>query len=381
MTTAEILARLVGFNTVSNLSNLPLVDWIETYLLAHGIKAVRVPDPTGEKACLFARIGPDEGQAIGLSAHTDVVPVEGQNWTSDPFVLTERDGRLYGRGSCDMKGFIACVLAAVPAMVAGRLTTPIQIALTYDEETTFDGAVAAVGALGTAWQKPRAMIVGEPTSMKVVDAHLSIAGSRMKITGRAAHSSQPQRGANAIFAAGLVIEELARIRDELIAAGDPTGRFTPPYSSVNIGRIEGGTAHNIVAETCRVEYGMRGVPGSDVERLLDRVERFADRDVLPILRASAPEAEITHKRWLFVPGLEPQPGSEAETLAFQLAGTNGTTTVAYATEGGVFQRAGIPTVVCGPGSIDQAHAPDEYIELSELAACERFIARLIERCR
>ena len=217
--------------------------------------------------------------------------------------------------------------------------------------------------------------------MRVVDAHLSIAGSRMTIVGRPAHSSQPQRGANAIFAAGLVIEELSRIREEFIAAGDPSGRFTPPYSTVNVGRIEGGQAHNIVAERCFIEYGMRGVPGSDVEAALDRVEHFATREVLPLLQRTAPEAEIRHERWLFAPGLEPAPGSAAETLAFALAGSNATTTVAYATEGGMFQRAGIPTVVCGPGSIDQAHAPDEYVEISELAACERFIGRLVEMCR
>lgn len=379
--TREILSTLVGFDTVSSRSNLPLLDWVGAYLARHGVSATRLPDPTGEKACLFARIGPAEGEAIALSAHTDVVPVEGQDWSSDPFVLTERGTRLYGRGACDMKGFIACVLAAVPDMVARPLSTPIQIVLTYDEETTFDGVVAAVAALGEEWAKPQALIVGEPTSMQVVDAHLSIAGSRMKITGRAAHSSQPQRGANAIFAAGLVIEELARVREDLIAAGDPTGRFTPPYSTVNIGRIEGGVAHNIVPDLCRIEYGMRGVPGSDIETMITRVERFADENVLPMLRETAPEAMIEHRRWLYVPGLEPAPGSTAERLAFQLAGTNSTTTVAYATEGGVFQRAGIPTVVCGPGSIDQAHAPDEFIEISELAACERFIARLVETCR
>lgn len=377
----EILRTLVGFDTTSNRSNLPLVEWVRDYLESHGITATVVPNEAGDKACLFAHVGPADRPAIGLSAHTDVVPVAGQNWTSDPFILTEREDRLYGRGSCDMKGFVSLALAALQRLAATDLKTPVQLVLTYDEETTFDGVVDAIRQLDRSWERPSALIVGEPTSMQVVDAHLSIAGMRMEITGRAAHSSAPDRGANAIFAANDIINELVRVREEFIAHGDPTGRFDPPHSTLNVGRIKGGTAHNIVAEHCMIEFGMRGVPGLDLEAVLDRMERFAQEEVLPKLRATAPESEIKAERWLFNPCLSPEPGSAAEQLAFRLAGANATHTVTYATEAGMYQQAGIPTVVCGPGSIDQAHAPDEYIELSQLALGEAFFDRLLAVCR
>jgi acetylornithine deacetylase len=376
-----ILARLVGFDTVSSKSNLPLINWVRDYLAQHGVEARVVPDASGDKALLFARIGPEDVPALALSAHTDVVPVTGQDWASDPFTLTERDGRLYGRGSCDMKGFIAVVLAAVPALKAAALRRPVEIVLTYDEETSMDGATHALALLGAAWQKPLAVIVGEPTSLQVVDAHLSIAGLRMTIHGRAAHSSLPHLGASAVLAAYEIIGELERIAAEFRMAGDPTGRFTPPYSTLNVGRIDGGTAHNIVPEHCRLEFSMRGVPGCDIEAAVDRVVAFATGPVLAKLRETAPDAGIDIQRWLTAPALAPKSGSEAERVAMHLAGTNRTGTVAYATEAGLFQRADLSAVVCGPGSIDQAHAPDEFIELEQLAAGEAFMRRLIEHCR
>lgn len=378
--TIDILERLVSFDTTSSRSNLDLTHWVREYLAGHGVAAEIVPNAEGDKALLFARIGPDGVPALALSAHTDVVPVTGQAWSTDPFTLVERDERLYGRGSCDMKGFIAVVLAAVPALKAARLARPVQIVLTYDEETSMDGVADALRAVGTAWQPPLAVIVGEPTLMQVVDAHLSIAGLRMTITGRAAHSSLPQLGASAVLAAHEIIGELQRIQAEFTAAGDPTGRFTPPHSTLNVGRVEGGTAHNIVPARCFLEFSMRGVPGTDIEAAIDRVMDFANGPVLARLRETAPEAGIEIERWLLAPALAPETGSDAERIAMRLAGTNQTATVAYATEAGAFQRAGIPTVVCGPGSIDQAHAPDEFIALSQLAAGEAFMARLIEEC-
>jgi acetylornithine deacetylase len=379
--TIAILTRLVGFDTVSSKSNLPLIEWVRDYLAGHGVEARVVPNAVGDKALLFARIGPDDVPALALSAHTDVVPVAGQNWSSDPFTLTERNGRLYGRGSCDMKGFIAVVLAAVPALKAATLRRPVELVLTYDEETSMDGVAHALVMLGDAWQKPLAVIVGEPTSLEVVDAHLSIAGLRMTIHGRAAHSSMPHLGASAVLAAHEIIGGLERIAAEFRSAGDPTGRFTPPYSTLNVGRIEGGTAHNVVPEHCRLEFSMRGVPGCDIEGAMDRVVAFATGPVLDKLRETAPDASIDIQRWLTAPALAPETGSEAEGIAMHLAGTNRTATVAYATEGGAFQRAGLSTVVCGPGSIDQAHAPDEYIEIGQLAAGEAFMQRLLEHCR
>ncbi len=377
----SILERLVAFDTVSSKSNLELIDWVQKYLTDCGLASAILPSASGDKASLLARIGPDNEPAIALSAHTDVVPVAGQNWSSDPFTLIERDGKLYGRGSCDMKGFVALMLAAVPALMEKPLKRPVQLVLTYDEETTMDGVADSLRHIGQEWQRPAAVIVGEPTSMQVVDAHLSIGGVRMVIHGRAAHSSLPHLGASAIDAAHQVIGELMRIRDEFIAAGDPTGRFTPPHSTLNVGRIQGGQAHNIVAPSCMLEFSMRGVPGSDIEGAIERVIAFGEGPVLSRMRATAPEAHIDVERWLLAPSLGPRPGSEAELIAMRLAGTNSTTTVSYATEAGHYQRADIPTVVCGPGSIDQAHAPDEFIELSQLAAGEAFIQRLIEECR
>jgi len=375
-----ILEKLVAFDTTSRNSNLPLIDWVRDYLEGLGVEAIVRPNETGDKALLLARMGPSDIPAVALSAHTDVVPVTGQNWTSDPFILTEREGKLYGRGACDMKGFIALVLAAVPSFLEKPLRRPVQIVLTYDEETSMAGVAHAIGELGSAWQKPDAVIVGEPTMMEVVDAHLSIAGVRMTIRGRAAHSSLPHLGASAIFAAEEIMAELVKIREEFKAAGDPTGRFTPPYSTLNIGRIEGGTAHNIVAEKCMIEFSLRGVPGYDIEDAVERICAFAHGPVLARMRQTAPESEIDIRRWFSVPSLAPDPGSEAEKLAMRLAGTNTTATVSYATEAGSFQRAGLATVVCGPGSIDQAHAPDEYITLEQLARGERFLARLAEEC-
>ncbi|MGQ4274865.1 acetylornithine deacetylase [Terrihabitans sp. B22-R8] len=375
-----ILEKLVSFDTTSDRSNLELIGWVQNYLADAGVAATVVPNASGTKALLFARIGPEDVPALALSAHTDVVPVSGQEWSSDPFVLTLRDDRLYGRGACDMKGFIAVVLAAVPALRAASLKRPVQIVLTYDEETTMDGVADALRALGMAWQPPHAVIVGEPTSMRVVDAHLSIAGVRMDITGRAAHSSLPHLGASAVLAAHEIIGELQAIAAEFRDAGDPTGRFTPPHSTLNIGRIEGGSAHNIVPVNCSLEFSMRGVPGCDIDAAVDRIISFALGPVLQRLQETAPEARIAIDRWLVAAALAPDPGSPAERIALRLAEANDTTTVAYATEAGAFQRAGLPVVVCGPGSIDQAHTPDEYIELSQLAAGEAFMARLIREC-
>lgn len=378
--TEEILAHLVAFDTTSRNTNLPLIGFVRDYLEAYGIASTVIPNEEGDKASLFATIGPQDRSGICLSGHSDVVPVDGQPWTTDPFTLTPRDGRLYGRGSCDMKGFVATCLALVPDMVAARLSTPIHLIVSYDEELGCTGVVPAVRRLGVDLPKPRACIVGEPTSMRVVDAHKSGIGYITTVTGREAHSSMPQLGANAIFAAAELVRELDRCRAELVEAGDPTGRFDPPNTTVQVVMIEGGTASNIVPRQCRLRWNVRGLPGFDEDALVARLTAFAEETVLPRLRASAPEASIVTEFTYKVPPLAPEPGSEAEALAMRLAGQNRTYTVAYGTEGGHFQSQGIPTVVCGPGSIDQAHKPDEYIEVSELRACERFLKGVIAAC-
>jgi acetylornithine deacetylase len=379
-TTEELLAHLVAFDTTSRNSNLELIAFVRDYLSAYGVDSVTVPNEEGDKASLFATIGPSGMGGVCLSGHSDVVPVDGQPWTTDPFTLTPKDDRLYGRGSCDMKGFLATCLAMLPEMTAARLSTPIHLLVSYDEEVGCNGVVPAVRKLGVDLPLPRACIVGEPTSMRVVDAHKSGVAYVTTVIGREAHSSMPQLGANAIFAAAELVGELDRYRAELIEAGDPSGRFDPPNTTLQVTVIEGGTAGNIVPRRCAIRWNLRGLPGFDENALLDRFERFGREVVLPKLRASAPEAEITTDFIYKVPPLAPETGSEAETLALRLAGQNRTYTVAYGTEGGHFQAQGVPTIICGPGSIDQAHKPDEFIEVAQLRACERFLKGLIGEC-
>ncbi|HSI41981.1 MAG TPA: acetylornithine deacetylase [Xanthobacteraceae bacterium] len=379
--TEELLARLVAFDTTSRNSNLDLIAFVRDYLAGLGVESVTIPNAAGDKASLFATIGPAGEPGVCLSGHSDVVPVDGQPWSTGPFALTAQDGRLYGRGSCDMKGFIAACLALVPDMLAARLVVPIHILVSYDEEVGCTGVVPAVRRLGVDLPKPRACIVGEPTSMRVVDTHKSGLAYVTTVTGREAHSSMPQLGANAIFAAAEIVAELDRARAELEALGDASGRFDPPSSTVQVTVIEGGTAGNIVPRQCAVRWNVRGLPDFDEHAFHDRIERFALGTVLPRLRATAPEAEIRTDQIYRVPPLAPEPGSVAEALAMRLTGQNRTFAVSYGTEGGHFQAAGVPTIICGPGSIDQAHKPDEYIDIEQLRACERFLIGLIGECR
>lgn len=376
----EILARLVAFDTVSAKSNLALITYVEQLLASVGVASVRTPDATGEKASLFATVGPAGRGGVVLSGHTDVVPVAGQDWTTDPFTLTARDGRLHGRGACDMKGFLAGVLAAVPGFLAAGLTTPIHLLFSYDEEVGCIGVEPTIARFGVDLPKPLLCLVGEPTGMEVVDAHKSVFAFQTLVTGRAAHASMPQLGANAALAGAKLLGELDRMRATLTAAGDTSGRFTPPETTITVGIVESGTANNIVPSRCRIAWGFRGLPGFDSAEPPRRLQAFAEREVLPGLRATAPEAAVVTRLMGHVPGLTPDPGSPAETLAFALAGRNRALAVSYGTEAGHFQAAGVPTVVCGPGSIAQAHTSDEFLDDSQLTALERFLDRLAERC-
>lgn len=377
-TSRDILERLVSFDTTSSRSNLDLIDYVRSYLEGYGIPSTLFFNPERDKANLFATIGPTEDGGIALSGHTDCVPVTDQNWSSDPFTLTERDGRLYGRGTADMKGFLACCLAKVPDVLAKKPSKPIHLAFSYDEELGCEGVQSLVNALGVAHPLPGAVVVGEPTSMEVVDAHKSIWDFRTTIAGRAAHSANIHLGANAILAASELIGELVAMRDEAIAAGDPSGRFDPPYTTVHVGTIGGGTAVNVVPTLCRFTWEIRGLPGVDIDAMVARFERFARDTVLRKLQQVAPEASIRTERLVHVAGLRPEPGSPAERLAMRCAGRNATHTVSFATEGGIFQSQGAPTIVCGPGDIVQAHQPDEFIEIEQLGACERFLDRVID---
>jgi acetylornithine deacetylase len=372
----DILARLVAFDTTSHKSNRDLVAFVETYLAGHGVTADLIPTADGEKASLFATIGPAGTGGIGLSGHTDVVPADPSAWSSDPFTLRAEGGRLYGRGTADMKGYLACVLAMVPAFTRRQLKVPLHIVFSYDEETGCTGVRPMIAELGERLPKPRAVIVGEPTSMAVVDAHKGPVRWQVTVTGRAAHSSMAPLGVNAIATAAQLIGELARIEADL-AASPPDPRFTPPFPTLQVTEIDGGTAANIVPAHCQFGFEVRSLPGVDVDAIERRLISFAETQCLPGMRRVAPEAAIAIAQTNRVPPFAAGP-SEVVALALKLAGQNETTAVSYATEAGLFQAAGVPSVVCGPGDIAQAHTADEWIAVSEVERCLTFLDRLAQ---
>jgi acetylornithine deacetylase len=379
-TTLSMLERLVAFNTESDRSNLALIAFVEDYLAAWGVASIRLPNATGDKAALFATIGPQDRPGVVLSGHTDVVPVAGQAWTTDPWRLRVAEGRAYGRGAVDMKGFLAIALALVPHFLSLRLATPLHLFLSYDEETTCLGVMDGIARFGHAMPMPRAVIVGEPTDLEVADAHKSVVTFNTTVTGFEAHSSKPYLGASAVTIAALLVAEIDRIDQEMIARGDASGRFDPPSTTLHVGTITGGTARNIMAKTCHFAWEFRGLPDLDPAEIPTRLHRFGEETLLPRLGKGLPGVMIDTVNNVSVPGLKPAPGSPAESLALRLAGRNRTVTVPYGTEAGQFQLGGAATVVCGPGSINQAHQPDEYITLEALAEGEAFMRRLADWC-
>jgi acetylornithine deacetylase len=374
--TLDMLARLVSFDTESAKSNLPLVSDVEAYFRAHGVDYVKVPNATGDKAALFATIGPKIDGGVILSGHTDVVPVAGQAWTSDPFMLRQDDGRVYARGACDMKGFDALCLAMVPEFQSANLKRPIHILLSYDEEIGCRGSLDTIARFGHDLPRPGCAIVGEPSLMQVADAHKSITTYRTTVSGHEAHSSKAYLGSSAIEVACALIGELYRLADDLKIEGDPSGRFDPPASTIHVGVIRGGTARNILAKECTFDWEFRGLPGADYNTALTHMEAQIARIVAAKDADHTKRARVETSAHHPVPSLNPDPGSTAESLVLKLARRNSTITVSYASEAGQFQSAGIPTVICGPGSIDQAHQPDEYIDIDQLAAGVTFMRRL-----
>jgi len=373
----EILGRLVAFDTTSARSNLELIDWVAAYLEGHGIASARSAAFEG-KANLFATIGALDQGGVILSGHTDVVPVTGQEWATDPFRLSERGGSFYGRGSADMKGFIALVLALVPEMTRRRLSVPLHLALTHDEETGCFGAPALIRELPNGIARPRLAIIGEPTSMQVANAQKGCSFFRTRVTGRDGHSSAPERGINAIVAAAEILREIDGLAAEARARARPESGFDPPNTTLSVGTIAGGTAVNIIARECAFDWDLRTLPDEDAAALKARIDRFIETDLLPRMRAAFPEAAIQTETVVAVPPLAPVAGSPAEALARRLTGANTTTTVSFATEAGLYQQAGIPAIVCGPGSIDVAHKPNEHITRAELAAGQAFLDRLLD---
>lgn len=372
----EMLARLVAFDTTSRNSNLALIGFVEDWLGRLGVATHRVANDDGSKTNLYATIGPMVPGGVVLSGHTDVVPVDGQPWTSDPFTLTEREGRLYGRGTCDMKGFIALALAAAPDFVRAPLERPVHFALSYDEEVGCLGAPSMIRELVRALPSPAAVIVGEPTSMEVVNGHKGISTWHVTVRGHEAHSSLTHLGISANMVAVELMHQLALIARRLEAEGDPSSGFMPPHATLTIGQIQGGTAINILARECSFAFDLRTLPGQDPDAILApflAVAHEADRQI----KAHSPEAGVTVACRSRTPAMAARPDSEASALARRLAGDNGPTrVVAYAAEGGQFQEAGFETVICGPGSIDQAHQPNEFIDLSQMDRGAAFMQRL-----
>lgn len=372
----DILTALVSYDTDSTKSNLALIDWVVTLLRHAGVSFTLAPNAAGDKSALYATIGPNIDGGVVLSGHTDVVPVTGQLWASDPFTLREANGRFYGRGTCDMKGFAAICLALIPEMQAAHLKRPIHILLSYDEETTCLGPMDIIAKFGTDLPVPAAVIVGEPTLMEVADTHKSIATYRTRVFGHEAHSAKPNLGVNAIQFACELVNELYAFQDELAKIGDTSGRFDPAMSTLSVGTIEGGTARNILARECTFLWEFRGLPNAPQRLAYDHFLQVCER-ITPRLAKNAATARVETEIEVEIPGLDATRGSVAETLALKLSRRNHTIAVPYATEAGRFQQAGIPTVVCGPGSINQAHQPDEYIDISELESGLRFVRGLI----
>ena len=375
----EMIERLISFDTTSRESNLALIHFVRDYLASHGVDSTLIHDETGNKANLYATVGPGDVPGIALSGHTDVVPVDGQPWDTDPFRLVRKGGRLHGRGTADMKSFSAIALALVPEFAGRALKTPIHFALSFDEEVGCLGAPLMIEKLGAELGvKPHIVIVGEPTDMAVVNAHKGVHSFVTRVRGLEAHSSATHRGVNAVQNAARLIHFLIGMADEMETRAEPGSGFDPPYTTVHVGTIQGGTAHNIVPLDCAFTWEYRLMPGADADEIRARFERFATETVLPRMHAVDAGTAIETERRAHVPGLVPEEGSPAETIVMALARANRTEVVAYGTEAGQFQEAGIPTVICGPGNIREAHKPNEFIELAQVQACEAFMRRLLD---
>ncbi|WP_366658021.1 acetylornithine deacetylase [Fodinicurvata sp. EGI_FJ10296] len=375
--TLEWLRTLVGFPTVSRDSNLDLIHHVRDRLAELGVESVVLPREDGFKANLWARIGPDAPGGVALSGHTDVVPVDGQNWTSDPFILTERDGLLYGRGSADMKGFIACVLSKVPSMKAAGLKAPIDLCFSYDEEVGCLGVDGLIAHIGTLAHKPDWVLVGEPTGMGAVTGHKGKLAMACTVRGRTGHSSLAPHAVNAVQIASRLVAMLADMADEAAAKGVHDDRYDLPHTTVHVGQIEGGRALNIVPDECRFEFEVRHLAVDDPMDTLTRLQAYADT-LIEQARDVAPEASVTWEPIFKYDGLDMPEDAEPVRTVQRLARTNTSSRVAYGTEGGKFQAiGGLAAVVCGPGHIIQAHKADEFIDPAQLAAMEGFLDRLI----
>ena len=377
--TIATLGDLIAFPTVSTDSNLEMIGYLARHLSAAGARVDVYRDASGTKANLWATLGPDVEGGIVLSGHTDVVPVADQDWTGDPFVMEERDGKLFGRGTCDMKGFIACCLTMAPVLAERITDRPLHFAFTHDEETGCIGAGHLVAELKRRGVRPSVAVIGEPTEMRVVEGHKGCCEYTTHFVGLEGHGSAPDAGVNAVEYAGRYAARLLELKERLKPRAPATSRFEPPWTTINVGSIAGGTAHNIIAGKASVTWEMRPVTAPDADFVKSDLATYITGTLLPAMQAVHPEASITTETVGEVAGLEPMDHNAARALVAELTGANAAHVVPFGTEAGLFQELGLDAVVCGPGSIDQAHKPDEFVAIDQLAACLQMLERLGEK--
>ncbi len=374
--TIAVLERLVAFKSLPGETNLELIDYVKTYLADLGIEARLSFDDTGKRANLHALIGPSLEGGVVLNGHTDVVSVEDQVWSADPFNLVRRDGRLFGRGACDMKGFLACMFASAAMFRDAGLTRPVHLGICYDEEIGGFGAPVLVDDMMTNVPRPAVAIIGEPTGMRLVSGHKGGHEMQTEFTGFAAHASDPRKGVNAVHYAARFVSRIVDIAEELAARPRNRSPYEPPYSTLTVGRISGGTAGNIIAGQCSINWELRPLPGDDAEAIIAGIERYANDELLPAMRAVSPEASIVTTRLADIPALDDAEAEAAVELVAAITGRNDTEVVSFGTDAGHFCAAGISTVVFGPGSITEAHKPDEFIDIAQIGECLTFLDRL-----
>jgi acetylornithine deacetylase len=377
--TVDLLARLVSFDTTSRNSNLPLIAFVREYLDGYDVPYRVSFSDDGQKANIHAIIGPQGAGGMALSGHVDTVPVDGQVWSSDPFNLRADNGKLYARGSADMKGFVASALAAVPDMVARGLARPLHLFISYDEEVGFHGAKRLIRDLDESGLRPALCVVGEPSGMQPILAHKGKLNLNVTVRGKAGHSSAPAQGVNAIQAAGEAIAWVAAEARRLEREGPFEDGFDPPHTTIHIGTVSGGSILNIIPEHAEFSMEWRNIPADDPRRDVERLQAYIAEHIEPAMKRVDPACGFSYDIWLDMPRLDLRADHELTTVVKQVTGSNSTGKVSYGTEAGFYQEFGIPTIVCGPGHIAQAHQPDEWIEQTQLDACDAFIRRLADR--
>ncbi len=377
LSSTDMLEKLIGFDTISHNSNNSLISFVQDYLDGYGISSKLIYDASKKKANLYATVGNPDIEGVILSGHTDVVPVKGQNWDTDPFELYENNDLFYGRGTCDMKGFIAVALAKLPEMIEANLSTPIHFALSYDEE------VGCVGVHGIAEHieqldvKPKLCIVGEPTSMKIITGHKGVCSYHCSVHGKECHSSLAHEGVNAVEYAAELVAHIRSIARRMQKQGPFNKDFNPPFTTMHVGKIEGGTALNIIPNSCEFGLEIRTVPEQNKEDIMAEINDYAFRYLEPNMKDIDPQTGISLRETVYTPSFNIANDHEAVLLLQNLTGANHTEKVSFGTEAGIFHAAGVPTIVCGPGSIEQAHKPNEFIAHEQIVKCEHFLTKML----